>query len=79
MAGNLIFKYDPIGDILYINKCQPYPEQESEELGDDIIIRLNPQTEEIENLEILFFSQRIKEDKELTLPVIANLRLANIL
>ncbi len=79
MAGNLIFKYDPIGDIIYINKCQPYPEQESEELGDDIIIRLNPQTEEIENLEILFFSQRIKEDKELTLPVIANLRLANIL
>ncbi|GBF82703.1 DUF2283 domain-containing protein [Aphanothece sacrum] len=79
MAENLIFKYDPIGDILYINKCQPYPEQESEELGDDIIIRLNPQTEEIENLEILFFSQRIKEDKELTLPVIANLRLANIL
>ncbi len=39
MAEKLIFKYDSIGDILYINKCQPYPEQESEELGDDIIIR----------------------------------------
>ncbi len=54
MAENLIFKYDSIGDILYINKCQPYPEQESEELGDDIIIRLNPKTEEIDNVEILF-------------------------
>ncbi|MEA5534115.1 DUF2283 domain-containing protein [Crocosphaera sp. XPORK-15E] len=75
MAENLTFKYDPIGDILYINKCHPYPEQESEELGDDIIIRLNSRTGEIENLEILFFSQRMNEQQELKLPVIANLRL----
>jgi len=73
---NLIIKYDPTGDILYINKCAPYPEQESEELGDDIIVRVNPQTEEIENLEILFFSQRLQENNELQLPLIANLRLA---
>ncbi len=72
----LIIKYDPTGDILYINKCAPYPEQESEELGDDIIVRVNPQTEEIENLEILFFSQRLQEKNELQLPLIANLRLA---
>jgi uncharacterized protein YuzE len=76
MAANLIIKYDPTGDILYINKCAPYAEQESEELGDDIIVRVNPQTEEIENLEILFFSQRLQEKSELQLPLIANLRLA---
>ena len=75
MAENLILKYDLSGDILYINKCTPYPEQESEELGDDIIVRVNPQTEEIENLEILFFSQRLQEKSELKLPLIANLRL----
>ncbi len=78
MAEKLIFKYDSIGDILYINKCQPYAEQESEELGDDIVIRLNPKTEEIENVEILFFSRRMEQDKELTLPFIADFRLANI-
>lgn len=76
MAANLIIKYDPTGDILYINKCTPYTEQESEELGDDIIVRVNPKTEEIENLEILFFSQRLQEKSELQLPLIANLRLA---
>ncbi|MFM7355119.1 MAG: DUF2283 domain-containing protein [Microcystis aeruginosa] len=76
MAANLIIKYDPTGDILYINKCDPYTEQESEELGDDIIVRVNPKTEEIENLEILFFSQRLQEKSELQLPLIANLRLA---
>jgi uncharacterized protein YuzE len=59
MAAKLIFKYDREGDILYIDKCPPYPEQESEELGDDVIARLNPVTGEIENLEVLFFSTRL--------------------
>lgn len=63
MAANLIIKYDPTGDILYINKCTPYPEQESEELGDDIIVRVNPKTEEIENLEILFFLPKTTRKK----------------
>lgn len=75
MAENLTFKYDPIGDILYINKCSPYPEQQSEELGDDIIIRLNPKTGEIETLEVLFFSQRMNDSNELNLPITANLYL----
>jgi hypothetical protein len=29
-----------VGDILYINTCPPYAEQESEELGDEVIARL---------------------------------------
>ncbi len=32
---------------------------ESEELGDDVIARLNPETREVENLEVLFFSTRL--------------------
>lgn len=55
MAENLTFQYDREGDILYINRCAPYTEQESEELGDDVIARRNPQTGEIETLEVLFF------------------------
>jgi len=43
MDAKLSFKYNREADILYINKCQPYPEQESEELGDDVIARLNPE------------------------------------
>ena len=58
MEKKLIFKYDRAADILYIDKTPPYPEQETEELGDDVIARLNPGTDEIENLEVLFFSTR---------------------
>ena len=53
MATKLIFKYDRGADILYINKTSPYPEQESEEVGDDVIVRLNPKTGDVENVEII--------------------------
>jgi hypothetical protein len=76
-AEKLVFRYDKVGDILYINKCAPYAEQESEEIGDEMIARLNPVSGEVENLEILFFSKRLlNADFLLELPVIANLRLA---
>ncbi len=55
MEQKLTFQYDRTADILYISTCKPYPEQESEEMGDDIIARLNPGTNAIENLEVLFF------------------------
>ena len=37
MKSNMTIRYDKIGDILYIDQCLPYPEQESEEIGDEII------------------------------------------
>lgn len=76
MAAKLIFKYDREGDILHIDKCPPYPEQESEELGDDVIARLNPVSGEIENLEVLFFSSRLLRKELFELPVTADLRLS---
>lgn len=76
MEEKLTFKYDREGDILYISKREPYPGQETEELGDDVIARLNPETGEIENLEILFFSTRLLRDDRLELPVQAELRLS---
>jgi len=59
MEARLTFKYDRAADILYIDTTPPYPEQETEELGDDVIARLNPTTDEVENLEVLFFSTRL--------------------
>ncbi len=75
MDTKLSFKYDREADILYINKSKPYAEQESEELGDDVVARLNPQTGEIENLEILFFSTRLLRNDLIELPIYADLRL----
>jgi len=75
MEARLIFKYDRGADILYIDKTHPYPEQDTEELGDDVIARLNPNTGEIENLEVLFFSTRLLRDDLFELPIAAELRL----
>jgi hypothetical protein len=41
-----------------------------------VIARLNPQTGEIENLEVLFFSQRLQDKKILDLPITVNFSLA---
>ena len=77
MAAKLIFKYDREADILHIDKCPPYPDQESEELGDDIIARLNHVTGEVENLEVLFFSTRLLRKELFELPVTGELRVTN--
>ena len=37
MEAKLTFKYDREADILYVNRCEPYEAQESEELGDDVV------------------------------------------
>jgi len=76
MEAKLTFRYDREADILYINRRPPYAEQESEELGNEVIARLNPVTGEIENLEILFFSTRLLQSDMFELPISAELRLA---
>ena len=76
MEEKLRFRYDRAADILHIDTRTPYPEQESEELGDEIIARLNPDTNAIENLEVLFFSTRLLRSDLFELPVKADLRSA---
>jgi hypothetical protein len=74
MEGRLTFEYDPVGDILYVGKGKPYSGQESTELAFGVVARSHPQSGEIENLEILFFKQRIERGEELQLPIEADLR-----
>lgn len=76
MEAKLTFQYDRDADILYISKRHPYPEQDSEEVSDGVVVRLNPSTGGIENLEILFFSTRLKRNDVFELPVTADLKLA---
>jgi hypothetical protein len=77
MEAKLRFKYDREADILHIDKCPPYAEQESEELPDEIVARLNPNTREVENLEVLFFTTRLLRADLFELPVTADLRLVS--
>ena len=66
--GNLKFRYDRVGDILYIDKRLPYNE---------IIARINPISGAIENLEVLFFSKRLMASETFELPIEVDLRLAS--
>ena len=63
IAQNLTIRYDKIGDILYIDRCLPYADQESEEIGDEVVARMNLTTCTIENLAILFFSKCLQTTK----------------
>lgn len=74
MASKLTLQYDREGDILHIDKVAPYQEQDSEELGDDVVVRLNPNTGVIENLEIFFYSSRLMGGELLELPIVGDLR-----
>jgi len=73
MGTRLTFTYDREADILHIDTCPPYAEQESEELGDEVIARLNPDTGAVENLEVLFFSTRLLRSELFALPITAEL------
>jgi uncharacterized protein YuzE len=76
MASKLTLRYDRDADVLHITSRPPYPEQETEELGDDIIARLNPQSGYVESLEVLFFSKRLQRSDLFELPVTADLHRA---
>lgn len=76
MAARLAFQYDREADILYITSRPPYPEQETEELGDDVVARLNPDSGDVETLEVLFFSTRRLRSDLFELPVTADLHRA---
>ena len=70
MAKSLTFEYDKVGDILSvaIDGVHPYPEQEADYLGDsDVVVSFNPETGEVERLEVLFFNARMQKEGRLDL------------
>ena len=74
MESRLTFNYDRAADILHIDRCAPYAAQESEGFGDEVVARLNSDTGEVENLEVLFFSTRLLRSELFKLPVTAKLQ-----
>lgn len=76
-SQGLTFDYDPVGDSLMVTLCPVYPEQETEELGDDILARFNPVTDAIEAIEIFFWSRRLAAGEPVHVPVMALLQIEN--
>ncbi len=75
MQSNIAMTYDTESDTLHLDLCPPYAEQESDEIAEGIVARFGPGGN-IENVEVLFFRQRIAEGKPFTLPIQGDLRLA---
>jgi hypothetical protein len=73
MAARLTLPYDREADILQMDTWPPYAEQGSEELGDEVVARLKPETGAVENLEVLFVSTRLLRSELFKLPVTADL------
>ena len=47
MDTKLRLVYDRKADIFDISMCAPYPEQQTEELADEVIARISPETTEL--------------------------------
>ncbi len=71
MDDALSIHYDPVSDTLYIDRRPPYAEQDSDLLDDDTLARFNPQTGDVETLELLHFRRRLADERGLRLPVAA--------
>lgn len=67
--------YDRKGDVLYISIGSPR-EAISRETGDDILIRMDPKTQEIVGFTILNFTERFSDvHKERAVPVTAQFQM----
>lgn len=76
MGSRLNLLYDNEGDVLYIESVRPYEEQRSNEIAEGVVTRMNPETGDVEGLEIFGFSARFsKLDDLFTLPLAANMKL----
>jgi len=59
----LRFYYDKEADVLYFSRGTPSPDSISQEIGDGIIIRMDPATNRIKGFTVLNFSRRFEKVK----------------
>lgn len=64
MEKGMNFFFDAQADILYFSKGMPRVDVESEEIGDDIVVRLDPATKEVVGFTIINFTKRFEKEKE---------------
>ncbi len=74
MNQSMTVKYDSVSDTLYIDACEPYEDQESDEIALGIVARTNPKTGDIENLAVLHFQRRFEAGEAFEIPVSLDMR-----
>ncbi len=58
--GNITWEYDKEADVLYISVGEPKP-AEGLDIGEGIVVRIEPKTREVVGLTIINFARRLKE------------------
>ncbi len=58
---NLNWEYDKEADVLYISVGEPRP-AEGIDIGEGVIVRIDPKTKEVVGLTIINFARRILEE-----------------
>jgi len=66
---SIAFRYDRVGDIVYVDPVAPYAGQDSDMIDDFVVARTNPATGHVENLEVLFFMEWARAGEPVSLPV----------
>lgn len=66
---NLTLNYDEPSDTLFIDGCEPYAEQTSNEIEPGVLTRTNPTTGQIENIEVMFFKERLEKGRPFRVPL----------
>jgi len=71
MDGKVMFFFDKEGDVLDISIGKP-KKARSKEIGDDIVVRIDPRTDEIVGFTILNFEKRfekLKRGEKISVPL----------
>ena len=74
MGKALTLFYDPVGDILVVERLPAYPEQVTRSIGDGILVRERPGDGVIESVEVWNFTRRAAEREGLSIPLIGEFR-----
>ena len=76
---NIQIGIDNEADILLILKKETYREQICEEVDDEIVVRMNPRTGQVEAIQIMNFSERFAKNDLFELPIVAEFFLSKAL
>ena len=63
MGKRLELYYDREADVLYFSRGKPSAQAISREIGDDIVVRLEPGSNEVEGVTILNVAKRFERSK----------------
>ncbi len=69
MEAKLIFEYDRIDDTLFVGACQPTAEQETDEIADSVVAKINRETKVVEGMIIMYLTAQITRNAPMQIEV----------